>query len=119
MGAIIGIALLLDSAQPRAQQAPIRFECEFHQAGSRNQLRLEFIYDRSAGRAFMVGNAGAIEVLPYTGRELISFVEMVPSGAVQTTSIDPAGRAVHSRHTYVPTPPEFIQSQMLGRCSAR
>jgi hypothetical protein len=64
----------------------------------------------------MVGNAGAVEVLAYAGSQLISFIEMVPSGAVQTTSIAPDGRMVHSRHTYSPQT-VFIQSQVVGRCA--
>ena len=63
----------------------------------------------------MVGNHGAAEVEVHRGFDAISFVEYVPSGAVQTTTIATDGQAVHSRHTLV-APGEFIASQVSGMC---
>jgi hypothetical protein len=100
-------------AAATAQQPPDRYICEVRQIGGRDSLTLEFVHDRASDVAFMIGNNGTSPVLSYTGRSAVSFVELVPSGVVQTTSIDQAGNAVHSRHTLSDT---FIQSQWVGRC---
>lgn len=101
------------SASAAAQQAPDRYICEVRQIGGRESLTLEFVHDRPRDAAFMIGNNGTSTVLPYVGHAAVSFIELVPSGVVQTTSIDQAGNAVHSRHTLSGT---FIQSQWAGRC---
>ena len=101
-----------------AQQPPVRYECDFGQSGSRNALRLEFIYDQPQNRAYSVGNNGISDVYAYSGSEVVSFLEFLPTGAVQTTTIDARGRAVHSRHTYS-TSSGFIQSQSTGLCVRR
>ena len=97
----------------KAQQAPERYVCDFRQTSSQENLHIEYVYDRPRDKAFMIGNNGTSDVLAWPGSRLISFIELVGSGAVQTTSIDPKGNAIHSRHTYSGG---FIQSQEPGQC---
>lgn len=75
--------------------------------------------DYSQRTARMIGNAGADDLEVAPGTDTVSFVERVPAGAVNLTTVyawrDSQGgfKAVHSRHTAIggPTP-----SQQYGRC---
>lgn len=51
-------------------------------------FELEIIVDTIAGTAFIVGNGGVAELLMYSGSDGISFLEVLPSGAVQVTTLD-------------------------------
>ena len=111
--ALVGSALLIQAAPVVAKA--IRFRCAFPQPGTQEAFELEFTVDEATNRAFLVGNRGAAEVEVHRGFDAISFVEHVPSGAVQTTTIATDGQAVHSRHTLV-APDEFMASQVSGTC---
>jgi hypothetical protein len=69
--------------------------------------------------ARLIGNAGANDVLAVYGPDSISFVEVVPLGAVNLTTVhawrDKGGhfKAVHSRHTAIGGP---SPSQNYGHC---
>ena len=110
------ILLLLSfiCCQATAQQAPDRYRCNLQEISTKEKIYLEFIYDRPHDKALIIGNNGTSDAVALTGTELISFMEYLPSGAVQTTSIDRKGNAVHSRHTYSRS---FIQSQWVGMCN--
>jgi len=77
-------------------------------------MPLEFKVDTLSGRAFMEGNIGIVDVEIHVGDEAVSFVEMVDSGASQTTTITKDGLAVHSRNTVILG--EFVAAQYFGRC---
>jgi hypothetical protein len=111
---ICGGCLMVATAAP-GQTAPVRYRCAFEQrAGAVDPFRLEFRLDPTSGRAFVAGDAGVEEVVVHAGREAITFVEKVPSGAAQTTTIADRRQAVHSRHTLLPD--GFAPSQMTGAC---
>ena len=76
---------------------------------------LKFVFDDVSGNAFFVGNAGASTVYPVTGSDGITFLEPLKSGAVQTTTIDNAGKAAHSRHTIM-FASGLYPSQSYGNC---
>ena len=63
--------------------------------------------DRVTGSARLNGNVGAEDLAPTYGAYSVSFVERVPAGSVNLTTVyawrDKAGRfkAVHSRHTAI------------------
>lgn len=116
-GGVLPLVLLTLSTiyqQVAAQQAPERYHCDFQETSTKERLRLEFIYDRPRDKALIIGNNGTSDVTAFTGTDLITFLEYLSSGAVQTTSIDRRGSAVHSRHTYTNT---FLQSQWTGVCN--
>lgn len=80
---------------------------------------MEFLIDRTARTAYVVGNAGVSPVRSVTGTAGLTFLEELGTGAVQTTTIDKTGGAVHSRHTLLSRldgPHEVFPSQSYGRC---
>ena len=109
---ILSVGLAIHPAA--AQVPPDRYECDFVRIGVRETLHLGFVYDRARERALMIGNNGTSDVLATQGSSVISFLELLGSGAVQTTTIDPQGNAIHSRHTFNR---EFMPSQWVGTCT--
>jgi len=75
--------------------------------------------DHSLRTARIIGNAGADDLEVAPGTDTVSFVERVPAGAVNLTTVyawrDSQGgfKAVHSRHTAIGGP---SPSQQYGRC---
>lgn len=75
--------------------------------------------DAQAGKARLIGNAGADDLTVLVGDTALTFLEVVPSGSVQLTAVygwrDKLGRfkAVHSRHTPINGP---APSQNYGFC---
>jgi hypothetical protein len=100
-----------------ADAAVTRFKCNVGEG--RNALALEFIYDDVTGKAQVVGNAGLAEVLPHVGAYAVTFLEFLPTGSVQSTTIElKTGIAVHSRHTVMGGLPKALTpSQARGTCS--
>ena len=95
-----------------AQSPPVRYRCDFKSAAG-DTLILEYIFEVGSDRAFLIGNAGVNSVVPVVGTDAVSFLEILNSGAVQTTTIARNGSAVHSRHTLMA---DFIPSQYTGIC---
>ena len=82
------------------------------QLSSANPLRIEFMID-GTGHAFAVGhNVYPVEAIP--GANGVTFLEVLESGAVQTTTVNKQGEAVHSRHTILGG--ELVPSQYYGAC---
>jgi hypothetical protein len=69
-----------------ADAAVTRFKCNVGEG--RSALALEFIYDDVTHKAQVVGNSGLAEVLPHVGAYAITFLEFLPTGAVQSTTIE-------------------------------
>ena len=120
--ATIAIAILTSTVS-QAQVAPVRFECEFDRAVSPDNglktldklFKFTFVMDKTTHDAAMIGNAGMSPVKTATGYAAITFLETLPTGAVQsTTIIMSTGEAVHSRHTYLSVISEFAPSQYYG-----
>ena len=117
---VAGIAgCLIGSVGPAVGQIE-GFTCTFTRVASSEGLKsgelvLGFVYDRARQKAALVGNIGATEVLAHAGRHGLTFLEFLPSGAVQSTTIASDRSAVHSRHTLV-GPNEILPSQYYGRC---
>jgi len=83
-------------------------------------MRLEFAFDTTAGKATLIGNNGIVDVSVARGDGGITFLEVLGTGAVQTTTITLATmKSVHSRHTLLSRPGnafEFAASQNFGFC---
>lgn len=108
------VLVLFWSLPVMGQRGAERYQCAFLQPGN-DPLELEFVWEQGRGRGVVIGNNGFSDVLVWQGREIISFVEMVGTGAIQSTSVAPDGTALHSRHTY--SSGRFINQQSLGLCT--
>jgi hypothetical protein len=76
---------------------------------------LEFKYDTVTEDSFMVGNNGLSKVIAIKKSEGITFLELLSTGAVQTTTIDINNKSVHSRHTLMFG--DLMPSQYYGKCN--
>ena len=65
-------------------------------------------------KAVLIGNQGVEEVGIVTGTYGITFLETLPTGAVQTTTVAKNGRSVHSRHSMMGE--GILPSQYYGTC---
>ena len=98
------------------------FECvykKFHTYDDKglqdaNDFTLRFTIDTVTNKAFVVGNQGMEEVFLLTGSAGLTFLEYLPTGAVQTTTVSKNGSSVHSRHSLIGE--EFSPSQYYGSC---
>ena len=111
----MGGAAMADSVKPVQ-----RFVCVFDKhvsaetsrLSSTNPLRIEFMVD-GTGHAFAVGrNVYPVRVIP--GDNGVTFLEVLVTGAVQTTTMNTEGKAVHSRHTILAG--ELVPSQYYSTC---
>jgi hypothetical protein len=103
----------------------ISFDCKFDsvcdpvEGCSNTELSLVFQIDSITGDAFVLGNNGLSAVQIHQGTQGVTFLERLPTGAVQsttvTTSMPDPGKAVHSRHSVLSG--ELIPSQYFGRCA--
>lgn len=114
---------LLMGAPSWAQKAPVKLTCSFdRQADSESVSRagdfgFEITVDTVTGKAYMIGNAGVSELHMVTGSDGVTFLEVLATGAVQSTTIHQnSGTAVHSRHTLLSLTNELFPSQYYGTC---
>jgi hypothetical protein len=77
-------------------------------------LSITFKVDDVTGKASMTGNAGISAVEISAGPQSITFVEHLPGGAIEITSIDSSGSSVQSRHRLIGG--QLLPSQSYGRC---
>jgi len=80
-----------------------------------DSFNLEFRYDTVTEDAFMVGNNGLSKVGAIKKNEGITFLELLSTGAVQTTTIANNNKSVHSRHTLLWG--DLMPSQYYGKCN--
>lgn len=98
----------------------LTWECSFtyridDMGRSNEDMFLIFKVGTISERAFMEGNAGIVDVDLHIGDSNFSFMELVGSGSVQTTTITSNGLAVHSRNTVILD--EIVAAQHFGNCS--
>ena len=122
-GVILATCMLfaVSAATEAESTKPVqRFVCVFDEhvsaettGLSRNSpLRFEFIVDET-GEAFAVAHK-VYPVKWLLGDSGMTFFEVLTTGAVQTTTINDLGEAVHSRHTILLG--ELVASQYYGTC---
>ena len=118
------IALVFFSLNVNA--ALVTFTCDFpnyvsdEDRGTQSNFKLVFEVDTISKKSYMKGNNGISQVMNMPGKEGISFIEILDSGAVQTTTIvflpeSQFGSAVHSRHTLMFS--GLVPSQNYGTCT--
>ena len=117
---LVGTILALSMPIPAAADL-YSFDCVFDQFCTRSEncrptdFRLDYRYDSTTGKAYLIGNNGIAEVGFFGGDPGFSFFELLSSGAMQTTTINLSDRsAVHSRHTIIGLQSSF--SQYYGSC---
>ena len=99
----------------------ITFVCDYptwsDEEGShpaKNPFVLTFILDDETGKAYMKGNLGTEDVQVISADSSITFVEITDTGNVMTTTIDSAGKSVHSRNSVLFG--EIVPTQYYGTC---
>ena len=122
-GVILATCVLLAAvvaAGAESTKPAQRFVCVFDEhvppkttrLSNKNTLRIEFIVDGS-GHAFAVGrNVNPVKVI--SGIDGMTFLEVLVTGAVQTTTMNKRGEAVHSRHTIILG--SLVPGQYYGTC---
>ena len=96
--------------------------CNFAKYHSQDENRLQtdsgfgmtFRYDLITREAFMEGNNGISGVTLTDGYDGLTFLEFLPAGAVQSTTVAKSGAAVHSRHTLMFG--NLVPTQYYGTC---
>ena len=119
---LITIALMLVGGSLEARA--LRFKCNYTTWASpdgvkkvQKSFKLEFALDTTTGKAMMIGNNGVENVRIASGKSVITFLERIPTGVIQTTSVSlETGASIHSRHTYFAREKDFIPSQYYGHC---
>ncbi len=115
------VLLTVDGAAAESAKPVLHFVCVFERyvspetgrlSRAADPLRFEFTVDK-AGRAFAVGR-DVYPVKVITGDSGVTFLEVLATGAVQTTTVNARGKAVHSRHTILFG--ELVPTQYYGIC---
>ena len=123
MRAVLILCAALVAAGPaRGQKAPAKFTCTFERQASPETgkiskvkpFKLNFLIDITSRKAYMVGNNGVAEVRLVAGDTGMTFLEVLGTGAVQSTTMDEKRGAVHSRHTMIAG--GLVPSQYYGTC---
>jgi len=80
----------------------------------KDKFELNFIIDRTAGKSYLLGNAGSSEVKALESKDRVAFFEITATGNLMTTAIDSKLNSVHSRNTVMYG--ELLPSQYYGKC---
>jgi hypothetical protein len=121
IGGFLALAITLSPSVSPASAKLLTWTCAYPKVsnanGVANDQALNFVFtvDDVTGKAMAVGSAGKRGVEIFAGQGGITFLERLPSGAVQITSIDASGTSVHSRHALAGG--QLIPSQSYGRCA--
>ena len=114
-----------DASSTILESPVITFSCDFPYYVSQTEINknqnfsIKFNYDSVSNKAFMIGNIGLTEVIPISGSEALTFLEILDTGVVQSTTLDMLSNkeqsvdAVHSRHTILFG---LFPSQAYGNC---
>src|SRR4051812_6487753 len=105
MKAIILLLVLITS---EAYSGSTSFVCHYESFSDGTKIEktdfsLTFLLDGGSGKAYMIGNNGTSDVIPYvtTTSDGFAFLEVTPAQNLMTTSIDKHLKSVHSRHTNI------------------
>ena len=105
-----------------AQSSPptLRYFCLFEKYSdpsgldSAKNFTLEFLVETASKKAVLIGNNGFSDVVMVNGTSAVTFLEGLPTGVVQSTTISLNNQAVHSRHTAIGS--DLVPSQYYGSC---
>lgn len=120
-------SILFVAAMPLLFHAPanakvLQWTCSYSKVSNANGiadspgLSITFKVDDATGKATMTGDASIRVVEVSAGPQSITFLERLPGGAIQITSIDSSGHSVQSRHRLIGG--QLLPSQSYGRCTS-
>ena len=108
--------LALASALQFVCTYPKHFDWKDAKLDEASDFVLSFSFDAGTKKAFLTDNQGTEEVNFVSGAAGITFIQVLPTGAVQTTTVSKDGKSVHSRHTIELG--KLVPSQYFGQCTA-
>jgi len=122
---IPALVTLLVSGPAWGQGKPptLRYLCVFPVLASMDGIeeakdfKLEFILETASGKGMIIGNQGFSKVFVVNGPYAVTFLEMLGTGVVQSTTITQNGSAVHSRHSVILK--KLVPSQYYGTCKIK
>jgi hypothetical protein len=76
---------------------------------------LTITFDDQTKKAVAIHNGRQSDVEVFAGANGLTFIERQPTGAIQTTTIDSAGKSVNSRHMLIDG--LLVPSQSYGTCA--
>ena len=118
---VVAIMLVLAGSNPASAKAK-QFVCTYLKLfewekpclQDAKDFVLKFSVDTVTQKAFLTGNQGVEEVSVVIGDTGILFLEILPTGAVQATTVSNSGSSVHSRHTIIAD--HLVATQYFGKC---
>lgn len=118
----LAVAILVLCIPTFASAKVLQFNCSYQKFYDAEDNRLEdakdfnfqFTVDTVTDKAVLIGNQGVEDVTFVSGDEGITFLEYLPTGAVQTTTVSKSGACVHSSHTLMAG--QCTASQYYGSC---
>jgi hypothetical protein len=120
---MLATMLLVTASQPASASAlqfvctyPKHFDWKDAKLDEASDFVLSFSFDAQNKQAFLTDKQGTEEVNFVSGAAGITFIEVLPTGAVQTTTVSKGGKSVHSRHTIVLG--KLVPSQYFGECTS-
>jgi hypothetical protein len=121
-GTCLIVAVMMGCWTTLATAKAYRWSCTYSRTASPDgvsdkNFTFNFAYDDVTGKGAVLGSAQANADV-HIGRDAISFMEKLETGAVQTTVISSTGDSVHSRHSVV-RDGKMIPSQSYGRCETQ
>jgi len=121
-GSAIIVAMTMSCWTNVATAKGYRYTCTYTKTASPDgvsdkNFTFSFAYDDVSGKGAVLGSTQANADV-HIGRDAISFMEKLETGAVQTTVISSTGDSVHSRHSVVGGG-KMIPSQSYGRCETQ
>ena len=92
--------------------------CDVQILCNADSFTLRLRADLETGEAYVEGNNGPFDASVVQGYAAVSFMEVLLSGAVQTTTVTSGGHAIHSRHTTfrADTADGMVPTQYRGNC---
>src|SRR6516225_3032155 len=84
----------------------------------KEEFKLDIVLDDVTKKAVMIDTQGTSNVTLYEGALGVTFLEGLPTGAIQTTTITNEGDSVHSRHTMLDDK-KVTPIQYYGRCKVQ
>ena len=122
----VGVSAAFSLSLSAAFAESIEYSCSFLSyvtpvsGPSETEFSFNISWDTLTNDAFISANAGVSPLFPIFGQRGVTFIEVLDSGAVQTTTVTADGQAAHSRNTIFRSPPDapadFQPSQYYGAC---
>ncbi|MBL8908827.1 MAG: hypothetical protein JNM20_19305 [Rhizobiales bacterium] len=120
--ALLAAAALAGVVAPSCEAKALKWSCTYPATANpggvfkREPQELIFGIDETGEHATVTRAQGTHAVEVFAGTDGLTFIDRLKSGAVEVTTIDSAGKSVHSRHAILGG--LLIPSQSYGTCAA-